>query len=84
MTGFTLILLKRTTNFSINAGVDDLKVSIFQTQFNSEKQIYIPVVQKNILLQEDPSYFRKKLISLSFEKSPVGKPLVFSHSKISI
>ena len=44
MNNITLILLKRVKNFSLQAGVDDLKVSVFQTQFSSEQKIYVPIL----------------------------------------
>ena len=74
-------LLQRKKNFRIDVGVEDLKVSVFQTKVGQKTKTYIPILKKNLLLEEDK--FDKNLLELRFEKSPLGKPFVFSETHLN-
>ena len=56
-------------------------MSVFQTKLGQKNKTYVPILKKNILLEEDK--FEANLLELAFERSPIGKPFVFSSTRVN-
>ena len=47
------MVLKRLKNFRIDLKVGDLKINVFQTKLGQKNKTYVPILKKNILLEEE-------------------------------
>ena len=79
MKGIKSSVQKRKNNLTLETGVKDLEISIFSSLPGQKKKTYVPILARNFLEHKDRGL---DLLSLKWDKSPLGKPFVFSESYV--
>jgi hypothetical protein len=75
-------LLKRRSNYRLELAVCDLITDMFKMSYGEKYPTFVPILRKSTGTEEHKNT-RDCLLKMEFEKSPIGKPFVFSSSKLN-